>query len=402
MKKQVLGGALLLVAGLAGAAGMAEDALATGPAAEAIGTAATTYTVLHRFTGPDGSELRAHLIQATDGNFYGTTETGGTFDQGTVFRMTPAGVVTTLHTFGGGSDGTHPRAALYQTKDGLLYGTTSTGGAANLGTVFRLSTAGNAAYVMMHYFSGHTIGDGDMPLSTLMQASDGNLYGMTEYGGAYDRGSVYKLNTTTGAYSVLHSFGAGSDGYMPLFASFIQLPDGQLYSTTSSGGAYGQGMVFKMSTTGTVSVVHAFTSRAGEGGSADSGVVLGNDGFLYGVTEGGGTTDGGVAFKVNPSGTGFQKIHDFATMAQPMGLVQASNGLFYISTYGGGSASGGQALRMTTTGAVTPMHDFVGGTDGYKAQGKPIQGKDGYLYGTTLTGGNVSGGDGTVYRYSMN
>src|SRR4051794_6741967 len=151
-------------------------------------TAGSRLSVLHTFTGPDGSRSAASLMQATDGNFYGTTQDGGASNKGTIFRMTPAGAVTVMYSFAGGADGNTPLAGLMQANDGNFYGTTYFGGGSSLGCVFRMTPAG--AVTIIHGFTGM---DGALPRAALIQASDGNLYGTTEKGGARNRGTVFAM-----------------------------------------------------------------------------------------------------------------------------------------------------------------------------------------------------------------
>jgi uncharacterized repeat protein (TIGR03803 family) len=138
------------------------------------------YVVLHHFAGPEGAFPVGSLVQASDGNFYGTTGTGGDNDTGVVYRITPAGAVATLHSFGV-LDGKNPRAAVMQASDGALYGTTEGGGAYNWGTIYRITLDG--VFNVYHDFKGS---DGSSPEAALYQASDGNLYGTTRQGGGFD------------------------------------------------------------------------------------------------------------------------------------------------------------------------------------------------------------------------
>lgn len=168
-----------------------------------------TLTIVHTFGGSDGSAPRSGLLLGADGNFYGTTETGGANGNlGTIYEITPTGTLTTIHSFGG-SDGSSPFAPLIQASDGSFYGTTEAGGTSSCrcGTVFRIGSQGKL--VTLHSFSGAT-SDGGLPFGALVQATDGNFYGTTSSGGTYDRGTVFKI-TSTGLFTILHSF-KGGDG----------------------------------------------------------------------------------------------------------------------------------------------------------------------------------------------
>ena len=211
-------------------------------------------TYLHVFNGPDGAKPYAGLLQATDGNFYGTTTEGGASGYGTIYRMTPGGSLTTLHNFAGGADGAHPLfSALLQASDGSFYGTTQFGGGPqNAGTVFKFTSGG--AYSVVHGFTGQFIpdgtpptgeaGDGVQPSAGLVQASDGNLYGTTGGGGALGGGTAFMV-TPGGTYTQLFMFAGNAEGSSPT-ATLVQGPDGNLYGTAQYGGTYNKGAIFRM------------------------------------------------------------------------------------------------------------------------------------------------------------
>jgi uncharacterized repeat protein (TIGR03803 family) len=208
-----------------------------------------TVTVLYRFHCPfdslEGKNAEAPLIQATDGDLYGTTVSGGAFsDRGTVFRMTLDGAMTVLHSFAGDTeDGAFPQAALIQATDGNFYGTTQAGGAFNAGTVFRMA-AGGSGYTILHHFAGPP-GDGSSPVAALIQGTDGNFYGTTLQGGSGNGGTVFQM-TPDGAVTVLHAFTGMEDGSLP-HAPLIQATDGALYGTTfGTGLLQGQSVIFRL------------------------------------------------------------------------------------------------------------------------------------------------------------
>ncbi|HEV2471393.1 MAG TPA: choice-of-anchor tandem repeat GloVer-containing protein, partial [Chthonomonadales bacterium] len=209
---------------------------------------------IYSFTGgSDGEGPRASLIQAADGNLYGTTYyggIGGTGGPGTVFKITPGGAFTTLYSFTGGSDGANPNAGLIQAADGNLYGTTSAGGTSKSGTVFKIAAGG--ALTTLYSFTGGS--DGGVPYAGLIQAVDGSLYGTTSAGGTINSGTVFKI-ATGGALTTLYSFTGGPDGGVP-YAGLIQAADGSLYGTTSGGGTGGAGTVFKITTGGTLTTLY--------------------------------------------------------------------------------------------------------------------------------------------------
>jgi len=211
-------------------------------------TPAGTLTTLHTFEGDDGDSPGGPLIQATDGNFYGTTGAGGAYGLGTVFKISAGGKLTTLHSFNG-TDGSGPDGPLVQASDGNFYGTTTQGGAHNncpngCGTVFKITPGGTL--ITLHSFDGT---DGSFAIAGLIQATDGNFYGTTE-GGASGSGTVFKI-TAGGTLTTLHTFD-GTDGYAPA-ATLLQATNGNLYGTTTAGGegnacgSFGCGTVFSLS-----------------------------------------------------------------------------------------------------------------------------------------------------------
>jgi uncharacterized repeat protein (TIGR03803 family) len=214
-------------------------------------------TTLTNFTDYNQNANPQALIQGSDGNFYGTLADSFPSTQppfyeqvfysyGTVFKMSPAGAVSTLHYFDGVTDGANPLAGLVQGRDGNLYGTTS-GGTNNAGSVFQVSTNGD--FTTLYFFSGGA--DGATPMASLVQGTDGNLYGTTlaggsftnQYGGTY--GTVFQI-TTNGEFTTLYSFRGGTDGANPQ-ASLVQGNDGSFYGTTAGGGQGGAGTVFRLS-----------------------------------------------------------------------------------------------------------------------------------------------------------
>ena len=200
------------------------------------------FTSLYSFSGAvDGAGPWAGLVQGTDGNYYGTTEYGGTNYDGTVFRITPGGGLTTLHTFNGEADGAYPAGNLVQGADGYFYGTTSAGGTnGGGGTVFKMAT--NGGLNLLHEFG---TGDGNSPAAALVQGTDGNLYGTTEYGGLGGYGTAFSI-TTNGVLTTLVWFD-WSNGAFPA-APLIQATDGSFYGTTFYGGKYNYGTVFRLTT----------------------------------------------------------------------------------------------------------------------------------------------------------
>jgi uncharacterized repeat protein (TIGR03803 family) len=329
---------------------------------------------------PDGANPSAGLIQASDGNLYGTTYRGGMNGMGTVFKITTAGKLTTLHTFGAPGaygfnvDGSGPAAALLQARDGNLYGTCS-GGGNTAGTVFRITTGG--AFTVLYTFAGSS--DGATP-NGLMQASDGNLYGTTQYNGGFKgQGTVFQL-TPGGTFTVLHTLSYfGTEGYTPL-APLVQASDGNLYGTTSGGNSGGAGTVFRITTSGTFTTLTGFSGT--DGATPAAALVQASDGNLYGTTEAGGANGDGTVFKMTLAGT-LTDLYSFAggDGSSPIGLIQGANGRLYGTCYGGGPYNQGTVFGLSLGGTFTSLYSF-----GYPDDSNPVtslvQGRDGTLYGT--------------------
>ncbi len=357
---------------------------------------AGTVTTVYSFAGSDGDLPEGGVIQATDGNFYGTTASGGLNGLGTVFQLTAGGTLTTLYAFAG-SDGVSPQASLVQASDTKLYGTTNTGGSSSNGTVFRIDTAGTLNTI--HNFTGT---DGSNPVGALIQATDGKLYGVTYSGGSGSHGTAYRVDTTvSGGFASLHSFnnteGAEPDGGM------AQGTDGNLYAGAldggaNGGGANGGGTFFRMDTSGNVVDKHDF-GGASQGYEPEAGVIQASDGNFYGATYRGGSSAMGTIFKMDALGN-VTVLHNFTGIgtdgANPgTTLVQANDGKLYGTTANGGTSGLGTVFRIDTAGTLTTLHSF-NDTDGVSPAGSMIQAIDGKLYGMTTYGGNNEGG--TVYR----
>jgi uncharacterized repeat protein (TIGR03803 family) len=252
------------------------------------------YTNLYLFTGGNDGGFPNGLVQGPDGYFYGTTE-GSFFDliPGTVFKISPDGMLTTLYSFTNNYDRTHPLAALTLGGDGYFYGTTDGGGTnGGAGTVFRIGTNGTLA--TLYSFTGGN--DGASPQAALVQGSDGNFYGMTSYGGVNVQfGTAYKISTN-GTLTTLYSFTGGNDGGYPL-AALVQASDGYFYGTTYFGGTYDAGTVFGIDSNGALTTLYSFTS-GNDGGYPLTTLVQGSDGNFYGTTSGGGENQAGTVFRL--------------------------------------------------------------------------------------------------------
>jgi uncharacterized repeat protein (TIGR03803 family) len=355
--------------------------------------------VLYSFgAAPDGQGPEAGLIQATDGNFYGTTNNGGANGGGTVFKLTPAGAETVLWSFAGSSDGDEPECQLLQGSDGNFYGVTFRGGANNQGTVFKVTPAG-VETVLWTFGSGT---DGQQPIGGLVEGSDGNFYGTTSAGGTTGSGTVFKI-TPAGVETVLYSFGSSAaDGYEPQ-AALTKGSDGNFYGTTLNGGANapGYGTVFKITPAGAYTSLYSFAASSADGENPFAGLILGTDGNFYGTTRLGGTSGGGTVFKITPAGveTVLWSFGGTGDGSEPYAnMVQGSDGNFYGTTYKGGANNEGTIFELTPAGVETVVHSFGSSGDGtYPFYSGLIQGTNGSFYGTTSAGGVNN--DGTVFKF---
>ena len=389
-------------------------------AATAITLPAQTFTSLLSFDGTDGANPYAALVQATDGNLYGTTFTGGANGGGTVFRITPSGALMTLYSFcsqSGCTDGVVPWGGLLQATDGNFYGTTYSGGANGYGTVFKITASGTLTTVYS-FCSKAGCADGELPYAPLLQATNGNFYGTTASGGANGYGTVFEI-TPSGTLTTLYSFCSQSgctDGSNPL-ARLVQATNGNFYGTTYFGGAngYNYGTVFKITPSGTLTTLYSFCSLTNctDGANSFAGLVQATNGDFYGTTSNGPHGyNYGTVFKITPSGT-LTTLYSFCSLtnctdgANPYaGLVQATNGDFYGTT-SSGADGGGTVFKITASGTLTTLYSFCsqsGCTDGNEPLATLVQDTNGSFYGTTWLGGAsdaCASGCGTVFSLSV-
>lgn len=339
---------------------------------------------------PDGQ-----MIQASDGLFYGVSRAGGKFGLGALYRMTPDGTTTTLVSFNA-TTGTAPRGPLTLGRDGNLYGVTSAGGNCDIcGTAFRLSKKGK--FKILHRFSGTE--DGAAPNGGLVQTADGNFYGTTHDGGEWRAGGIFRM-TPDGTVTREASFYGLLGAYFPR-AGMVLASDGALYGT-GAGGEGGWGAVYRFEPG--VGVTWGASLDRYTGASPASRLVQGADGYLYGTASSygpntGGLTGNGTIFRFLP----FGRIEVFVAFdgtsgKKPIaGLTLGADGNFYGAAYEGGDSNMGTLFRVTPSRQLSVMHTFRGGGDGGHPLDPPVQGQDGWLMGTTSTGGS---GDnvGTAYK----
>jgi uncharacterized repeat protein (TIGR03803 family) len=374
--------------------------------AMAVALPAQTFSTIYNFCSKphcaDGFASAGGLVRTSDGKFYGTTADGGGNNGGTVFRITLNGTLTTLYNFCAElncMDGALPTAALIQGTDGNLYGTTAQGGAHGYGTVFKITPSGRPT--TLHSFHGPNT-DGANPYAGLIQGANGKFYGTTVSGGAYGYGTVFKI-TPSGRLTTLHSFD-NTDGAFPQ-AGLVQGTDGNFYGTTLNGGAdssctlngfNGCGTVFKITPSGVLTTLHSFDNT--DGAFPYAKLVQATDGKFYGTTLEGGADNYGTVFKITSNGT-LTSLHSFdgADGAFPYArLVQDTDRNLYGTTSGGGND--GTAFKITLRGLLTTLHSFDY-KDGASPYAGLVQGSDENFYGTTEDGGGNGGG--TIFRLSM-
>jgi uncharacterized repeat protein (TIGR03803 family) len=372
---------------------------------------AVSFGRLATFSGTNGAQPLAGVIQATNGNFYGTTVSGGTSGNGTVFVAGRSGGLTNLFSFSG-LDGSGPSGLLVQGSDGNLYGTTTTGGTSGNGTAFVITPGGQ--FTNLVSFSGT---NGGKPFGALVQGPDGNFYGTTSEGGAFGFGTVFML-TPDGTLSNLVSFGA-TNGSRPLSGLISKGTNLTFYGTTTAGGDFNAGTVYSLQistpnagtnalNTNTPAIVltnlYSFTGGA-DGAGPQAALAADRSGNLFGTTAGGGTnhvpSGWGSVFEITSNGS-FTNIASFAATngATPFApLALAPDGNFYGTTTAGGSHGKGCIFSVSTNGTITARYSFAGGADGANPYYSGlVQGTNGSLYGTASTGG--TSGDGTFFQIS--
>ncbi|MGC1372935.1 MAG: choice-of-anchor tandem repeat GloVer-containing protein [Candidatus Sulfotelmatobacter sp.] len=387
--------------------------------ATALASPAQTYTTLVTLDGTDGEAPGwAPLVQGLDGNFYGVTLLGGTGSAtfvcnscGTVFKVTPSGELTTLYNFcsqSGCSDGARPAAGLTLGINGNFYGTTLTGGAFDSGTIFEITPTGTLT-TLYAFCSRANCPEGGDPLGGVIQGLNGTLYGTTSTEGPRGAGTVFKLSRT-GEFSTLFSFCPQTDcpgGQAPM-GPLTWAANGNLVGTTAYGGTGNAGTIFEISPAGHFRVLHAFAAADDSQGNIANGVVLARDGNYYGTTYVGGTFGYGSIFELSPLGR-YATLFSFSAVEgdEPEGtLVQGFDGNFYGTTYMGGPSFYGNIFRFTPSGTFTSLYDFCSGPgcpDGQNPSAGLVQGVNGIFYGGTGGGGSQAciGGCGTIYSLSV-
>ena len=393
--------------------------IATFCVAGVVVSSAQTFTRLTKFNGDNGAwPTFESLIQGPDGNFYGTTTFGGANNAGSVFKITPHGKVTTVYSFCsqmGCTDGQVPNDSLMQTVDGNFYGTTYEGGVSNNGTIFELTPEG--VLTTLHSFCSSSCSDGVFPYAGLTLAPDGEFYGVTSRTGGPISiyGTVFEMSQI-GQLTTLYTFCAqtncidGTSGARGLTLA----SNGNFYGVTGDGGAQNAGTIFKITPKGEFRTLHSFNRSDG---STPNPLIQATNGNLYGTTLGGGTNNSGVIFELTAEGQ-FQVLYNFCSQvncsdgANPYApLMEGSDGNFYGTTaFGGvqinqGSLGFGTVFQITPAGQFTTLHTFCTAgrdcADGAFPQAGLTQGTDGNFYGMTHGLLACPGNCGTVFKLSV-
>jgi uncharacterized repeat protein (TIGR03803 family) len=372
-------------------------------AASAIVSPAQTFTILASFNSSGGYDPNPGFVQGFNGNLYGTTFNSNSGNGwGTVFEVTPSGTLTTLGSFNY-NDGANPTAGVIQATNGNFYGTTTAGGANAGGVIFEITPAGTLS-ALYSLCSPPNCADGLGSNAPLVQAINGKFYGTTATGGAnIVDGTVFEI-TPAGTLTTLHSFNR-TDGKFP--QGLVQATDGNFYGTTNGGGANSFGTIFKITPAGVLTTLYNFCSLTNcADGTTPLTLVQATDGNFYGTAWGGGFYNNtecsvygcGTIFKITPGGT-LTTLYTFQGTdgTSPDALVQATDGNFYGAS---GIASGnnfGTLFEITAAGKLTFLHTFTF-TDGGGPYGL-VQATNGTFYGTAAGGG--ANGVGTVFSLSV-
>jgi len=375
----------------------------------AVCAQAQTFTTLGNFTGFNGAYPSfGSMVQSTNGNYYGSTEYGGkNKDYGAIFQLTAAGTLSTLYTFcslTGCADGAFPEMAPILGSDGDFYGTTTSGGnSSNAGTVYKM-TIGGKLTTLYAFCPTQSCSDGFSPIG-LIQGSNSNFYGVTQNGGAFREGTFFEL-TSTGQFKLVHSFcnqPGCTTGAIP-GASPMQANNGNFYGTTTGGGFHGGGVVYEITPGGSYKALYNFCSQTNcaDGGDSQATLVQDANGNLYGTTLYGGSYGHGTVFEITPSDQ-YIVLHSFDGIdgeTPQSAPTLANDGNLYGTTTNG--SNGGNIYQITPEGTYTSLYSFCNHSicTGYAAAYGLLQATDGVFYGATADGGTHN--EGVVYSFSNN
>lgn len=355
---------------------------------------AQTFTTLYKFTGgSDGAFPYAGAIQDPTGNLYGTASEGGGcgYYCGVVYELDPAGTETVLHSFiGEPSDGEGPVTPVTRDKPGNTYGTASIGGPSNQGIVFKIDTAGSKT--VLHSFTGGS--DGCYPTQGLIMDKAGNLYGTTNGCGSSANGTVYKVNSA-GNFTLLHTFN-GSDGANPYLGDLTMDKSGNLYGVTDYGDTSNYGELYRLSESGTLTLLHSFKGGTSDGCGPLGSVVQDDAGNLFGTTYGCGSRGKGTIWKVSKKGKDHLAQLYRGTQDGCYAKARVARDLkgnLYGVTDSCGASNSGTLYELSARGRLTLLHSFDS-LDGAIPVGEVLRTPRGKLFGTTFYGYG-----GTVWSY---
>jgi uncharacterized repeat protein (TIGR03803 family) len=349
-----------------------------------------TETVLHSFTGKDGSLPSQRLTMDSAGNLYGTT-TGDYPSIGSVFKLTPSGQLKVLFRFTDGQNRLFTTGKLVLGGNGNLFGVDQTGGTFGSGSIFKLTQSG--VFTALYNFTGQE--DGAFP-NGVISDSHGNLYGTTNMGGAFGQGTVFEF-VPGGKVKTIYSFTGGSDGGEPFDSALVRDSQGNLFGTTMfDGGMISFGVVFKVTPSGLETVLHTFLGGS-DGAHPKGSLISDSEGNLYGTTSSGERLKGGTVFRITPSGV-LSELHTFTGpdgFDPNSGLALDANGSLYGTTFSGGTTNDGVVFEIASDGNESVLLNFSG-SDGATPYSGLILDENDNLYGTTGFGG-VSN-QGTVFK----
>ncbi|BCU77973.1 choice-of-anchor tandem repeat GloVer-containing protein [Luteolibacter sp. LG18] len=367
-----------------------------GGGAFKISTANARYTLLSTFRSLSPAQPLGSLREAADGNFYGISRSGGTHDDGTIFRITPGHAIAPTYHFDGSTYAARP-TSLVIGRDRNLYGTTSYDPLQTAGTFFRCTPGG-----VLTRLSTFDPATSSRPLS-LIQGSDGNFYGTAERGSAAGKASLFKL-TPRGVRTVLTDLDSAT-GNFPV-GDLLRTSTGTLLGVSGAGGTQGRGTVFTLPSGGTATPLLSFDSGPVTADAPAAGLVPGPDGWYYGTTQFGGAYGNGTVYKVNATGT-YQLVASFPVNygSNPNSKLQPGpDGSLYGTTAGTSIYNLGTVFRVTPAGQITLLASFDG-DNGAQPTGDLLLASDGHLYGTTLEGGTTAegrpAGGGEYYRIRL-
>lgn len=356
------------------------------------------FQVFYHFDELDGGNPQSSPFQASNGKIYGTTIEGGFEDSGVLYSINPDGTgYEVVHFFDRFNQGARGFGQLMEDSNGILYGTLSEGGPFQAGGVFQINLDGTGFNVLQS-FSFDTASS-PSPLGGLVMASNGRLYGTSANGGLEFKGTVFSINPDGSDYEIVHEF-IGDEGSIPLFGLELVEIDSTLYGTSFSGGTNGNGTIYKVGLDGN-GFTKLFDFQESTGAGPIAGMTLGADGLLYGLTNRDGGTRGGTLYRIDTEGVLFEILHDFSQEngngAGPISKLILVDNWAYGTTRAGGENGLGSIYRMDPQSGSFEFITSYNESSGYFTADRLLYASDGWLYGTTTSGGTED--EGTIFRF---